>query len=312
MSGISSRAISFGNPVNKYKFNGGNELQSNEFSDGSGLEIDDDTRRMYDPQIGKFGQIDPLADLSNQYSSYAFSSNNPINRNDPLGLKDSVINGEHMDYKEMQGLTLRAAAKGSQSYFLNHTDYIGVSAWADAQMQQFHKSPLDIRFWSWTNDLLTDRTRRLISNATDQSAINIRRSNDKEWRREGEFFKALLIIMASELGGELLAGVLESGEEAVLIDELSGETTNTLSKTLDISSHAGKQMLERGVTEKMIKIAIEKGSKYFDPKNKTFNYILKKGFASGKDLLIGTNTVSGTITTVIRGSNLASKRFILQ
>jgi hypothetical protein len=58
--------------------------------------------------------------------------------------------------------------------------------------------------------------------------------------------------------------------------------------------------------------AIEKGVKYYDPKNGTFNYILKSGFASGKDLLVGTNTLTGKVTTVIRGTNLTAARFILQ
>ena len=91
MAGISRKAL--GRLENRYKFNSGNELQANEFNDGSGLELYDAVNRLYDAQIGRFHQIDPLADLSLGLSMYAFSSNNPINRNDPLGLKDTTING---------------------------------------------------------------------------------------------------------------------------------------------------------------------------------------------------------------------------
>ncbi len=88
MAGISSKAA--GKLENKRKFNGGNELQSGEFSDGSGLELYDAKNRMYDAQLGRFGQIDALADMSQSTSPYVFASNNPISINDPLGLKDSI------------------------------------------------------------------------------------------------------------------------------------------------------------------------------------------------------------------------------
>jgi RHS repeat-associated protein len=90
MSGISDKAIKSQYGENKYRFNGGNELQNKEFSDGSGLEAYDATFRMYDPQIGRFWQIDPLADLNESYSPYSFANDNPILLNDPLGLANDT------------------------------------------------------------------------------------------------------------------------------------------------------------------------------------------------------------------------------
>ena len=85
MTGISDKALKANYAENKYRFNGGVELQNKEFSDGSGLEEYATTFRMYDPQIGRFGQIDPLADISENYSPYSFANDNPILLNDPFG-----------------------------------------------------------------------------------------------------------------------------------------------------------------------------------------------------------------------------------
>ena len=88
MSGISSKAA--GGLENKRKFVSGTELENKEFSDGSGLELYSTDFRSYDAQIGRFHQMDPLADFIEDYSPYAFVHNNPILFTGPLGLSDST------------------------------------------------------------------------------------------------------------------------------------------------------------------------------------------------------------------------------
>ncbi len=90
MAGISDKAVKTQYPANRFKANSGSELQNQEFSDGSGLESYDAVFRMYDPQIGRFWQIDPLAEVGESWSPYSFVLDNPIAFNDPLGLTDSV------------------------------------------------------------------------------------------------------------------------------------------------------------------------------------------------------------------------------
>jgi RHS repeat-associated protein len=83
MAGISSKALNFGSPENKYKFNG--IEQNNDFD----LNMYDAFFRNLDPQIGRFWQIDPKPDYAQ--SLYSSMNNNPISFNDPLG--DTAVLG---------------------------------------------------------------------------------------------------------------------------------------------------------------------------------------------------------------------------
>ncbi len=76
MEGISAKALNFGEPTNKHKYND---------KEGSGLDWLDYGARMYDNQIGRWYVIDPMADQVYSISPYAYVSNNPISRIDPNG-----------------------------------------------------------------------------------------------------------------------------------------------------------------------------------------------------------------------------------
>ena len=65
---------------NRYKFNG-NEEQT-EFD----LGLMDFNARFYDPMLGRFTSIDPLAERQEEWNPYHFSYNTPVNLSDPTGL----------------------------------------------------------------------------------------------------------------------------------------------------------------------------------------------------------------------------------
>lgn len=87
MAGVSSKAMKPGSAENKIKFQG---QELNQDFDVDWYEF---KWRNHDPQIGRFIQIDPLAEEYDYNSTYAFSENKVTGHIELEGLEAVPVNG---------------------------------------------------------------------------------------------------------------------------------------------------------------------------------------------------------------------------
>ena len=79
MAGLGSKALAFGEPINKKKYNG------IEFEDALGINENEAQLRNLDPQVGRWWEIDPKIENQEIWSPFVSNNDNPVRFADPLG-----------------------------------------------------------------------------------------------------------------------------------------------------------------------------------------------------------------------------------
>ena len=291
MAGISSKALSFGDPGNRKKYNG------IEYDSIFAVDEYEAQLRNLDPQVGRWWEMDPKVDNMEMWSPYASNYNNPILNSDPLGDEPQCCKDLWDEVKSAAKETWNSISDG----------YVAVARWTND-----NSNPL-----ATAAELVTGKT--VNSNFTEskprgESAVQLMSFANPEARAEGivanTLAKDVVKTAATQVVKKIDQQAIERGrlnETKTLAEE--GLTKNTKATSV-VDPKTGKQVttIPDAVKKNGETVEVKDVKVVSDSKQLRAQSAISSQSGQKATVITGTNTkVSQTVQrrmNVIRKDNL--------